>query len=41
MAAKLKDIEDKSADPKFLEIKEGDDIRARAAEANVIYEQAL
>lgn len=29
----LKEVEEKSNNPKFLEIKEGDDIRARAAEA--------
>ena len=29
----LKDIEEKSSNPKFLEIKDGDDIKAWAAEA--------
>lgn len=29
----LKEIEEKSNNPKFLEIKEGDDIKARATEA--------
>ncbi len=36
----LKDIEHKSSDPKFLEIKAGDDVKAWAAEASAIYEEA-
>jgi len=36
----LKEVEHLSSDPKFLDIKAGDDIKARAAEALAIYEEA-